>query len=224
MNELDTLSPAPETVTLSTGTMVQFEALKARQFFKLLRIVTHSATGMLPHIDGLFNGDGADAAGRFAAMLLMSIPDSIEETIEFLFSMVKPAGLIDRPKLDKVQQQHNQALWDAVVKDLSNPELEDLIDLVEAIFKREADDLAALGKKLQKLLGLAKKTGQITPQESLPSQDQNSLVDSPEPSISSVQSMGGQTISLGNVVLPVLDNAPQPLPNVSTLSAENYAG
>ena len=222
MNELDTLSPAPETVTLSTGTVVQFEALKARQFFKLLRIVTHSATGMLGHIDGLFNGDGADAAGRFAAMLLMSIPDSIEETIEFLFSMVKPAGLIDRPKLDKVQQQHNQALWDALVKDLSNPELEDLIDLVEAIFKREADDLTALGKKLQKLLGLARKTGQISPQDSQPSQGQNSSEDSPEHSISSAQNTAGSMISLGNVQLPVLDNAPQPLPNVGTLNEESY--
>lgn len=223
MSELDVLSPAPETLTLSTGTVVQFEALKARQFFKLLRIVTHSATGMLGHIDGLFSGDGADAAGRFAAMLLMSIPDSIDETVEFLFSMVKPAGLIDRPKLDKSQQTYNQQLWDALVKDLSNPELEDLIDLVEAIFKRESDDLTALGKKLQKLLNLAKKTGQIAPQDSQPSQDQNFSEVSPEPSISSVQSTAGQTINLGNVPLPVLDNAPQPLPNVSTLSAESYA-
>lgn len=216
MNELDTLDTVPETLTLSTGTVVQFEALKARQFFKLLRIVTHSATGMLGQIDGLFNGSGQDAAGRFAAMLLMSIPDAIDETVEFLFSMVKPAHLIDRPKLDKVQQQHNQALWDAIVKDLSNPELEDLIDLVEAIFKREADDLAALGKKLQKLLGLAQKTGQLKPQENTSqiSQDQNSSEDSPEPSISSAQNTAGLTISLGNVQLPVLDNAPQPLPNV----------
>jgi hypothetical protein len=216
MNELDTLDAVPETITLSTGTVVQFEALKARQFFKLLRIVTHSATGMLGQIDNLFSGSGQDAAGRFAAMLLMSIPDAIDETVEFLFSMVKPAGLIDRPKLDKVQQQHNQALWDNLVKDLSNPELEDLVDLVEAIFKREADDLAALGKKLQKLLGLAQKTGQLKPQDntSQTSQDQNSSEDSPEPSISSVQSTDGPTISLGNVQLPVLDNAPQPLPNV----------
>lgn len=221
MNELEALNPVPETVTLSTGTVVQFEALKARQFFKLLRIVTHSATGMLGQIDGLFNGDGADAAGRFAAMLLMSIPDSIEETIEFLFSMVKPAGLVDRPKLDKTQQSYNQQLWDALVRDLSNPELEDLIDLVEAIFKREADDLAALGKKLQKLLGLAKKTGQITSQDSLPSQDQNSSEDSPEPLISSALSTAGPMISLGNVQYPVLDNAPQPLPNVNILSTEN---
>jgi hypothetical protein len=216
MNELDTLDAVPETITLSTGTVVQFEALKARQFFKLLRIVTHSATGMLGQIDNLFSGSAQDAAGRFAAMLLMSIPDAIDETVEFLFSMVKPAGLIDRPKLDKVQQQHNQALWDNLVKDLSNPELEDLVDLVEAIFKREADDLAALGKKLQKLLGLAQKTGQLKPQDntSQTSQDQNSSEDSPEPSISSVQSTDGPTISLGNVQLPVLDNAPQPLPNV----------
>lgn len=216
MNELDTLDAVPETITLSTGTVVQFEALKARQFFKLLRIVTHSATGMLGQIDNLFSGSGQDAAGRFAAMLLMSIPDAIDETVEFLFSMVKPAGLIDRPKLDKVQQQHNQALWDNLVKDLSNPELEDLVDLVEAIFKREADDLAALGKKLQKLLGLAQKTGQLKPQDntSQTSQDQNSSEDSPEPSISSVQSTDGPTISFGNVQLPVLDNAPQPLPNV----------
>src|SRR6185503_70292 len=118
MNELDALDAVPETLTLSTGTVVQFEALKARQFFKLLRIITHSAAGMLGQIDGLFSGSGADAAGRFAAMLVMSIPDAIDETVEFLFSMVKPANLIDRPKLDKVQQQQNQALWDTLVKDL----------------------------------------------------------------------------------------------------------
>lgn len=221
MNELDVLDPIPETLRLSTGTVVQFESLKARQFFKLLRIVTHSAAGMLGHVDNLFNGDGADAAGRFAALLVMSIPDSIDETVEFLFSMVKPAGLIDKPKMDKAEQAYNQRLWDAVVKDLSNPELEDLIDLVEAIFKREADDLAALGKKLQKLLGLAKKTGQLEPQNSSTSLAQNSSEASPELLISSVQSTDGPMLNSESVQLPVLDNAPQPLPNVGTWNTEN---
>lgn len=215
MNELDALDSVPQQVKLSTGTVVEFEALKARQFFKLLRIVTHSASNMIGQVDGLFSGSGSDAAGRFAAMLIMSIPDSIDETIEFLFSMVKPAGLIDLPKLDKVQTTHNTQLWQKMVDDLSNPELEDLIDLVEAIFKREKDDLEALGKKLQKLMGLARKTGQLKPQESQTSQEQTSSEDSPEPLTSSAPSMVGQTITLGNVQLPVLDNAPQPLPNES---------
>lgn len=215
MNELDTLDPVPQRITLSTGTAVEFEALKARQFFKLLRIVTHSAAGMLTQVDGLFNGSGADTAGKFAAMLIMSIPDAIDETVEFLFSMVKPAGLIVKNNLDKNEDAYNKKLWEKLVEDLGNPELEDLIDLVEAIFKREADDLAALGKKLQKLLGLAQKTGQLKPQQaSQTSQEQTYSEGSPEPLTSSVSSTDGQTITLGNVVLPVLDNAPQPLPNV----------
>ena len=194
MSELDALDSVPEQLTLSTGTVVEFNHLKARQFFKMLRILTHATKGMIGQLDQLFSGSGAEAAAKFAALLVFSIPDAEDETIEFLFSMVRPAGLrvaSGGRSLEKSEVEFNQKLWDDMANDINNPELEDLIDLVDTIVKREAEDLTALGKKLQKLLGLAKKTGQLTTSQT--SQEQNSSEVSPEASTLSVASTTGRT-------------------------------
>jgi len=163
MSEIDTLVPVPEDgkITLSTGTVLVLQPLKARQFFKLLRIVTHGAAPVLPTLQ--FNADDSteEWVQKFLAVVLMALPESDQETLEFIASMVKPDGLIEGRKLNKADEQRNDALWDAVEKDLNNPELEDLLTIIEAIVRNEAEDLKALGKRLMSMLELAKKTGQL---------------------------------------------------------------
>ena len=51
---------------------------------------------------------------------------------------------------------------------LDNPELEDLVDLIEAIVRREAKDIMALGKRLAAMLKLAKVHDTIAVQYGLP--------------------------------------------------------
>jgi len=150
-----------ELVTLQSGLQVTIQPLKSRQFFKLLRIITHGAGGMLLNVK--FSGE--DTPEEFGAKLLalvgFAIPDAEEEVIDFLQSMVQAAGVKEGRTLSKEDRATNKELTDALLDELYNPELEDLVTLVEAIVTREAEDLQALGKRLMAMFDLAKKTGQV---------------------------------------------------------------
>jgi hypothetical protein len=164
MSEVDVIAPVPEdagNITLESGTVLVLQPLKARQFFKLLRIVTHGAAPILPSLS-FDQGDSVEQwTQKFLAVIFMAIPESEQETLEFVASMVKPYGLIEGRKLGKDDTERNDELWDSLEKDLSNPELEDLFTIIEAIVKAEAEDLKALGKRLMGMFEMAKKTGQV---------------------------------------------------------------
>jgi hypothetical protein len=166
---------------LSDGTVVKLLDLKARQFFKLLKILTHGPAVNLMAAQGsgsLLSGTGEEVLGRLVGFIGVSIPDAFDEVIEFLYDMVEPTGLGGT----KQSKAEDDAKVRNLAKVMSNPELEDILDLVEAIVRRESEDLAALGKKVGKLLNLAQKTGQLdtSPESPAPSTSE----DSPEPSTS----------------------------------------
>ncbi len=190
-DELDALAPDLETATLSDGTVVQFHELKARQFFKLLKILTHGPAMQLMAAQGqgsIFQGTGEEILGRLVGFVAISIPDSFDETIQFLYDMVEPASL-GHTKQSRVE---DNAKLDHLAELLSNPEIDDLIDLIEIIVKRESSDLVALGKKVGKMLQVAEKTGQL-PDSSQTSQEQSTSEASRAPATSSVPNMDGQT-------------------------------
>jgi len=196
-DEIDKLDPIPETVNLRSGLQVQLESLKARQFFKLLRIVTH---GALPGMReaGLFDMDDLDTdefMGRLLSVTLLSIPDAEDETIAFIKSMVYPVGLIERKGLNKQDVERNQILWDALDAEMENPDLDDLVTIIEAVVKRESQDIQALGKRLASMMTLAEKTGQISSSPSQTVSTSLSSEESPEPSTSSRRNTGGKTKS-----------------------------
>src|SRR5258708_1550904 len=165
MSELDVLSTVPETVTLASGTVVSLEDLKTRQFFRLLRILTRPSTPLLlekgTELFSLMQTDEAAFQSNLIALLFLCFPEAESETIDFVSSMVRPTGLIDRPVLDKASRQHNSDLWDELSKEFVNPEIEDMITVIEAVFKRETKDIIALGKRLGAMLKVAQKTGQL---------------------------------------------------------------
>lgn len=179
MSELDALDPVPDTITLSDGTEVKLLDLKARQFFKLLRIISHGpAMAALTNSSNLLQGDPEAVVMRLVGFLLVSIPDAYDETLAFLQDMVQPTGLKEVPvSADKATKssatEHNQEKWAALVKAMDNPEIEDVVDLVDAIIKRESGDLAALGKKVASLFRVAEKTGQLEKPTSQKSQAQS---------------------------------------------------
>ena len=49
-DEMERLDPVPDTYTFADGTTVSIERLKTRQFFKLLRIITHGGMDALQTI------------------------------------------------------------------------------------------------------------------------------------------------------------------------------
>jgi hypothetical protein len=164
MSDIDVIEPVPvdsRRVVLSTGTVLVLQELKARQFFKLLKIVTRGAAPIIPNLKVTSDSTVEEWTQQFLAVVMLALPESEQETLEFIASMIKPEGLIEGRALNKADKERNDALWDAVERDLGNPELDDLVTIIEAIIKNEGEDLKALGKRLMGMFQLATKTGQL---------------------------------------------------------------
>lgn len=157
--------PIPETVVLSNGVVVRLLRLKTRQFFRMLRIVTRGAGGFLSDVGLSMEDSTDDFIAKLLGLLVIAIPEAENEAIEFIGSMVEPDGLVDTPKMSKDDKAQNELLWLNLQDALRNPELEDFIDIIEAIVRREASDMQALGKRLRRMFEVAQKVGLTKPAE-----------------------------------------------------------
>ena len=192
--EIDALDPLPETFELSNGITVLIEPLKTRQFFRLFRIITHGAPSYLEgSLTGLFEGEADEVTTRLVAMIVFSIPEAEEQTMDFLASMVRPVGL-EREAGNKAATLRNSQKWNEVEAAMVNPSMDDTLGIVEQIIRRESKDLAALGKRLVSMLEMAARTGQTdSPATSDASTKTESSARSRKRSTSSAPSTDGPT-------------------------------
>lgn len=147
--EIDILDPQFSILTLSTGTTVKVERLKMRQLMKLMRILTSAG-----HIGALFSVDPEDNdafATHLIAVAVASIPEAEDETVDFIRSLVTPADLHERPA-SKYQREENDEKIEALAYELQNPEIDDFIDIIEKVIRKEAPHLESLGNRLASLL------------------------------------------------------------------------
>lgn len=150
--ETERLDPQPVQARLSDGTEIDVEPLKLRQFLALLRILTRGAGAALT-MGGLSARDNEDFMRQLMAMLLFAIPEAEQETIDFVKSMVRPKGApakLEGAWLSALEHIHDE---------LDNPELEDLVTIVELVVQNEAADLRALGNRLRSMFDTATKMG-----------------------------------------------------------------
>ena len=152
-DEMERLDPVPDTYTFADGTTVAIERLKTRQFFKLLRIITHGGMDALQSIR-LDPRQGTEVfTENLIALLIFAVPESEDETIEFLRAMVVPQQVVvpdDVPpsSVAKVADNLRIAAKAKVDAEFTNMGLDDLLGLVEVIIRREAPELKALGIRL----------------------------------------------------------------------------
>ena len=196
-SELDRIDPQPETCKLVSGLEVEVVRMRTRQFFRLLRVLTHGAGAALTQSQLSFAGEGEEFAQKLLMLVLMSIPDAEQEAVNFLASMCRPVAVVDKPasELTKQEKESNDTLWARFNEELHNPELDDTIDLIEVIVRQEAPELQALGKKLQRTFAVFQKTGQDkdAPEPEKTPQEINSPASSRRRSTSSRTSTGGPT-------------------------------
>jgi len=197
-NDIDRIDPVPETLELKCGIEVHLLPLRTRQLFKLLRVITHGAGQALMQSGLDFQEDPAVFLQKLVGLVLFSIPDAEQETIDFLQAMVEPTNLVDKQPRDMntKERDHNVELWTKLNTELWNPDPGDTIDIIEAVVRREASDLQALGKRIRQFLEIASKTGQLKAQSNgggKALQDLKLPDSSPEPSISSPASTAGRT-------------------------------
>jgi hypothetical protein len=196
-SELDRLDPQPVLCKMSTGFQLEIVRMRTRQFFRLLRVLTHGAGPAMMQAGLDFKDSGSEFASKLLVLVVMSIPDAESEAVAFLQSMCRPAGVVDKTaaQLTKQETEANKVLWEQFSEEMHNPELTDTIDLIEIIVNQEAPELQALGKKLQTVLALFRKTGQDKepPEPELPVQDLSLPARSHRRSTRSATSTGGPT-------------------------------
>jgi hypothetical protein len=159
VDEIDRLDPIPTgPYTLKSGLEVNLVPLDTRQVFRLMRIVTHGAGPALLQSSLDFNADPEEFLGRLSALLVMAIPDAEAETLDFINSMLEPAGLIKRQgtsALTKDQQAQNKLIFDDFNEKLFNPNPADTLTLIAMILKENGPEIQALGKQIGQLLETA---------------------------------------------------------------------
>jgi hypothetical protein len=150
-DEIERLDPQPLKMELVSGTPFDLEPLKLRQFLRLLRIITRGAADVLDQTSIDF--DNPDAfVQQFLGMVMFSIPEAEEETVEFIKSMVKPANMTGNVDKDLIKVRE-------LLSEIENPDLNDVITITQAIIEKEAEDLRALGKRLGSMFAVAQKMG-----------------------------------------------------------------
>lgn len=164
--EHDIIDPRPGYFKFSSGFEAEVVPMKTRQLFRLVRILTQGAgLALSTDIDlGKLFGGASDESGmeNIIALLVLAIPEAEEASLDFLEAMFKPANLYEGRTISDEQRAANVEMWGDLAEELYNPEMEDLVGMVELIITREAPALASLGKRLTTTLELMSKTGQQT--------------------------------------------------------------
>ena len=155
--ELETIQSDPGApFTLSTGTRIKIARLRTRETMSLLRILTKGAGDVLAQTRFSLDMDPEEFMGIFIGSVMLSVPVAEDETLEFVQRMVLPEFFIDDPRT-KPERESNQQMLDALYTEMHNPELDDLLEIVERVVRAEAPHIQALGKRLAAMLALQPK-------------------------------------------------------------------
>lgn len=151
-DEIEALLSTPNgPFELSSGTAVVVRQMNLREFLRLLRIISRGAGATLGSISLDF--DNPDQfVQTLLAMILFAVPEAEQETVEFIQTIVEPANLARDPKLALEQRG-------ALLDELDNPDLEDMINILGVIVASEGRDLQKLGKRLRSMFSVASKMG-----------------------------------------------------------------
>lgn len=146
------LADPSEPFKLESGLEVQIERVKLIQLMRFLKILTSSASDALTELRFDPENDQDEFVSSLLMALVISIPDAERQVVEFVSSLVRPAGLVEGRKLPKSVQKQNEELWDELTEELFNPDLDDLFNILSRVYEVEKDHLLDLGKKLKLIL------------------------------------------------------------------------
>lgn len=149
--DLEAIMPDPTEVVIG-GIPVDVNRLKLREFLALMNIITTGVGREMGNID--FRQEGEELQGQMIGLLIMALPNAIDETVVF----AKAVAVAKDPKDAK-----------ALAAAIDNPELDEFTDLLAAVVEQELPEFEALlGKaknhfqRLQSLFRTRKSTKQAT--------------------------------------------------------------
>jgi len=150
-NDIDTIAAEATPITLESGLEIKVERLKTRALMSLLKILTRGAAEVLGQLRFSEDTSQEEFTGQLIGAVILAIPEAEDETIEFINRMVSPAG-IKEGRLSKDDIHKNVLLEERLRAELKDPELEDLLTIVQEIVRVEAPHILALGKRLGALI------------------------------------------------------------------------
>ena len=136
-------------VELLDGFRVTVNRLKLREFLALMKVVTRGASPLMASIQLDSAADTTEFAKNFLGLLLFAIPEAEDEIIDFIRLIVVP------------QAGNNPDTLLAIDVAMANPDLEDVVIILEKLVEQEATSVQSLGKRLVSLFSLARKLGQV---------------------------------------------------------------
>lgn len=132
---------------LSDGSEVRVRELKLKEFLVMMRIITRGAAMAF---NGGYNIDpnSPTFVQDLAYTFIFAVAEAEHEAIEFIQVMVDPVDTSE-------QARANLAVL------LSNPDLEDVLEIITRVIGKAAPNIKALGKRLASLMKMAQKVGQL---------------------------------------------------------------
>lgn len=124
--DLETIAPEESEVVVD-GVRCRVKRLRTREVLTIVRVLTR---GIGPGVQDLdFTGPRDQVAQELAGALIVAVPESPDEFLQFVSDVVEP---IDESNLKPFQEA------------IRNPELETLLEVAEAVAVQEADNLKSL--------------------------------------------------------------------------------
>ena len=133
--DLETILPPPGEVEID-GVKCTVRRLKAREFFMVMGVLTN---GLGPNLAEVrWEGDSEEIQGMLMGAFLLAIPNAADDVIRLCQHLVEPQG-------DKKENQRIRLY-------MENPEVEDLLPVIDALIENEADSIRSLVGKAQAYL------------------------------------------------------------------------
>lgn len=133
VEDLEPILPTEARVTVA-GCLCKIRRLKTREFLSLVQVMTAGLGNALQDVKLDFSNEetiGAELSG----LMVLAIPNAVDEFTVFLRAVVEPLNADDRGKVASYL--------------MDNPDLDVLFDVFEAVATQEKDDLAVLAGKAQ---------------------------------------------------------------------------
>lgn len=131
--DLEPIMPTERRIDVA-GMPCKVRRLKTREFLSLINVLT---SGLGPALtDVSLDFTDPDAVARdMSALMLLAVPNAVDEFTVFLRSVVDPIDADDRGKVAAYL--------------MDNPDIDVLLDIFEIVASQEKDDLATLAGKAQ---------------------------------------------------------------------------
>lgn len=137
---------------LADGTMVVARHLRMREFLAMLKIVTRGASMAMGSVS-LDIGD-ENFNQSLIMLFIFAIPEAPDEAADFVRTIIDPAP----PDGGWPSTQEMVAAESHLDELMGNPDLGDLVDVIETVVRKEGPDIRRLGKRLTDAMALMQRT------------------------------------------------------------------